>query len=300
MSYNPSEDARRLKDAMRGLGTNDTVLIDIIGHRDRAQRQMIVAEYNRAGYGDLLKDLESETSGKYRSVLLKLMMPRDEMLAELLFEATEGAGTNSGVLIDIMTQFPYEIAAAAACFERKYKKTLEAVIKSETTSHYQEALLALLNTPRPSPKSIDIMRAENSAEAFYRAGEGRIGTNEHNFITLLATNSFEQLTLIDDCYRRKHQKSMEQAIKLETSGHFRDTLLACITPSDKYFAARVKEAVEGSGTNDLSLITAFVANERPQLQRVAAAFQSMFSVSMAKRVSDDVSGDYKRILMALL
>jgi len=298
--YNPAEDARRLKDAMKGLGTNDTVLIDIIGHRNRAQRQMITAEYSRTGYGDLLKDLESETSGKYRSVLLKLMMPRDEMLAQLLFEATDGAGTNSGVLIDIITQFPYEIAAAATCFERKYKKSLESVIRSETSGHYQDTLLALLNTNRPPANSVDVMRAENSADAFYRAGEGRIGTNERSFITLLASNSFEQLVLIDDCYRRKHQKGMEEAIKSETSGHFRDTLLACMTPADKYFANRIKEAVEGAGTNDLSLIAAFVANERPQLQRIATAFQSMFSVSMAKCVSDDISGDYKRILMALL
>jgi len=298
--YNPIEDARRLKEAMRGLGTNDSVLIDIIGHRSRPQRQMIVAEYGRAGYGDLLKDLHSETSGNYRSVLLKLMMPRDEMLADLLYEATSGAGTNDGVLIDIMTQFPYEIAAASACFERKYKKPLESVIKSETSGHYEDILVALLNTARPPPNVVDPVRAKNSAETFYRAGEGRLGTNERDYITVVTTNSYEQLRLINDCYRAGHKKGMEEAIKSETSGHFRDAMLACITPPDKYFASRIHEAVEGAGTNDLSLVTAFVANERPQLQFIATTYQTMFSKSMAKRVADDVSGDYKRILMALL
>jgi len=300
LGYNPSEDARRLKDAMRGLGTNDSVLIDIIGHRDRPQRLMIVQEYNRTMGSDLLKDLESETSGNYRKVLLKLMKPRDEMLAELLHEALDRAGTNDGVLIDIMTQFPYELAATAAAYQRLYGKSLESDIKSDTTGSYEDALVALLNTARPPPGVIDPVRAATDAEAFYRAGEGRLGTNERTYITLIASNSPEQLYLMDQEYQKSHSKGMEHAIKSETSGRFRDTLLACITRPDKYFATRIKEAVEGAGTNDLSLITAFVANERPHLQMIATAFSAQYGVTMAKRVSDDVSGDYKRILMALL
>jgi len=298
--YNPAEDARRLREAMRGIGTNDTVLIDIIAHRDRMQRQMIVAEYKRSIDRDLLKDLESETSGHYKSVVLKLMKPRDEMLAEILNEATSGAGTNDGVVIDIITQFPYDLPAVAACFQRLYGKSLESVLKSETSGSYEDALVALLNTPRPLPNMIDPARAASDAESFYRAGEGRLGTNERAYINLIAGNSREQLFLMDQNYRKSHPKGMEHAIQSETSGHFRDTLLACITSPDKYFAARIKDAVEGAGTNDLSLITAFVANDRPQLQMIATAYQNLYGTSMAKRVADDVSGDYKKILLALL
>jgi len=299
-TYNPADDARRLKEAMRGLGTNDSVLIDIIGHRDRVQRLMIVEEYRRSMGGDLLKDLESETSGNYRKVLLKLMMPREQMLAELIHEALAGAGTNDGVVMDIMTQFPYELPAVAAAYKAKYKKSLESDIKGDTTGNYEDILVALLNTPRPPPGVVDPTRAATDADAFYRAGEGRLGTNERTYINIIVSNSREQLLLMDENYRRLHSKGMEHAIKSETSGHFRDTLLACITPFDKYFATRVKDAVEGAGTNDLSLVTIFCANERPQLQMIAAAYQKLYGKTMAKRVAEDVSGDYKRILMALL
>jgi hypothetical protein len=298
--FNPVEDARRLRDAMRGIGTRDSVLIDIIGHRTREQRLMIAAEYRRTICRDLLKDLESETSGNYRSILLKLMKPRDECIAEILYEAMKGAGTNDGVLIDIMTQFPYELQAVAAAYQRKYGKSLESAIKSETSGNYEKILVTLLNTPRPPPNSIDPARAMTDAETFYRAGEGRLGTDERTYMTIVAMNCREQLLLIDQNYRRTHPKGMEHAIKSETSGRFRDTMLACITPPDIYFAQRVKEAVDGAGTNDLSIICAFVANERPHLQMIARAYQSRYGKSMAKRVSDDVSGDYKRILMALL
>jgi hypothetical protein len=285
---------------MRGIGTRDSVLIEILSHRDRAQRVMIAAEYRRTQSRDLLKDLESETSGNYRRILLKLMKPRDEMLAELLFEAMQGAGTNDGVLIDIMTQFPYEIQAAAAAYRRKYGKSLESAIKSETSGNYEKILVTLLNTPRPPPNAVDPARAMTDAETFYRAGEGRLGTDERTYMTIVAQNSREQLLLIDQNYRRTHPKGMEHAIKSETSGRFRDTMLACITPPDLYFATRVKEAVDGAGTNDLTLITAFVANERAQLQMIARAYQARYGKPMSKRVADDVSGDYKRILMALL
>jgi len=298
--YNPAEDARRLKDAMAGLGTNDSVLIDIVAHRNREQRMMIVHEYGRTVGGDLLKDIASDTSGNYRSVLLKLMKPRDEMLAELLYEATHGAGTNDGVVIDIMTQFPYELPAVSAAFQRMYKKSLESALKSDTSGSYEDALVTLLNTARPPANVVDPVRAATAAEAFYRAGEGRLGTNERDYINIISSNSLAQLKLINENYCKAHPKGMIHAIQSETSGHFRDLLLACLTDPDQYFAARVHDAVEGAGTNDLSLITAFVANERTQLQMVATAFQSRYGLSMAKRVTDDVSGDYKRILMALL
>jgi len=300
MGYNPAEDARRLREAMRGIGTNDSVLIDIIGHRTREQRMMIVAEYRRTVSRDLLKYLESETSGNYRRVLLLLMKPRDEMLADLLNQAMKGAGTNDPVLIDIMTQFPYEIQGAAAAYHRIYGKSLESVIKSETSGNYEKLLCAFLNCPRPPPGMVDPGRAMTDAETFYRAGEGRLGTDERTYITIISSNSPEQLQLIDQNYRRTHSKGMEHAIKSETSGNFRDAMLACITMPDQYFAGRIKDAVDGAGTRDLDLITAFVANERPQLQMIAQAYQRRYGKSMAKRVSDDVSGDYKKILMALL
>jgi len=298
--YNPSEDARRLKEAMRGVGTRDNVLIDIIAHRDRQQRMMIVADYKQTLGGDVLKDLESDTSGNYRHVLLWLMKPRDQMLAEIVHEAMSGAGTNDGVLIDIMTQFPYELPQVAAAYHAKYGKSLESAIKSETSGSFEDFLVTLLNTPRPPPGVVDPARAATDAEAFYRAGEGRLGTNERTYMTIIASNSREQLSLIDENYRRAHSKGLIDAIKSETSGHFRDALTACITLPDVYFAHRVKEAVERAGTNDLALMTAFVANERPQLQMIATAYQNLFGTTMAKRVCGDVSGDYEKILMALL
>jgi len=298
--YNPSEDARRLKEAMRGLGTRDSVLIDIIGHRNRLQRLLIIHNYKTVLGGDLLKDIESDTSGNYRRVLLMLMMPRPDMLAELLHEALSGAGTNDGVLIDIMTQFPYELPGVAAVYETKYGKSLESAIKADTSGSFEEVLITLLNTPRPPPEVIDPVRAATDAEAFYRAGEGRLGTNERAYMTLIASNSRAQLLLMDENYRRSHTKSMAEAIKSETSGHFRDTLLACITPPDQYFAKRIKEAVDGAGTNDLTLVTAFVANDRPELQMIATAYQNLYSTTLAKRVCGDVSGNYEKILMALL
>jgi len=300
ITCNPAEDARRLREAMRGLGTNDSVLIDIIGHRTREERMLIVSEYSRTIGRDLLRDLESETSGNYRRCLLLLMKPRPDMLADLLHEAMAGAGTNDKVLIDILTQFPYELPAVRDAYQRRYGKSLDSAICSETSGNYEKFLCALLSTPRPLPTMCDPSRAMTDAETFYRAGEGRLGTDERTYITIMASNCREQLQLIDQNYRRSHPKGMEHAIKSETSGNFRDAMLACITPPDLYWATRVKDAVDGAGTRDLDLITAFVANERPQLQMIAQAYQRRYGKAMSKRVADDVSGDYRRILMALL
>jgi len=299
-AYNPVDDAQRLRSAMKGLGTDDSTLIDIIGHRTREQRMMIVSAYASVVGRDLLKDLESETSGNYRRVLLKLMKPRDEVLAEFLHEAMAGAGTRDKLLIDLMTQFPYELPVVAATYQRKYGKSLDSAIKSETSGNYEKMLCALLNIPRPLPNMVDPVRAASDAEVFYRAGEGRLGTDESTYINMLASNCYPQLMLIDQAYRRSHPKGMVHAVKSETSGHFEDTMVALLTAPDVYYANRIKECVDGIGTADTELIAAFTCNERPQLQMIERAYQSIYGKSMAQRVADDVSGDYKRILLALL
>jgi len=296
----PADDARRLREAMKGIGTNDSVLIDIIGHRSREQRMMIVAEYKNVIGRDLLKDLEAETSGHYREVLLYLMKPRAEVLADLLHRSMAGAGTNDALLIDLLTQFPYELPAAAATYQAMFKKGLEAAVRDDTSGNLEKLLCNLIIHPRPAPHVADAARASADAEILYRAGEGKIGTDESAFINVMSTNSYQQLALIDQAYRTSHKKGLELAIKSETSGKFRDALVALVTPPDMYFARRIKESIEGAGTKDIDLIACFVCNERPQLQMISQAYERLYGTPMAKAVGSDISGDYKKILMALL
>lgn len=68
-----SDDATKLYKAMKGFGTNEAAIIDVLCHRTSSQRQEILLAY-KAGYGkDLLQNLKSECSGKFEDLLVALM-----------------------------------------------------------------------------------------------------------------------------------------------------------------------------------------------------------------------------------
>ena len=54
-NFNPDGDCQALSQAMRGAGTNERALIDIIVNRSNSQRQQIKAHY-RASFGHVRMD----------------------------------------------------------------------------------------------------------------------------------------------------------------------------------------------------------------------------------------------------
>ena len=100
--FNANEDAGRLYKAMKGLGTDEATLIDVLCHRTWRQREEITVAY-KASYGkDLLRNIQSETSGDFCDVLLALLKRPMVLEAENLRHAIAGFGTNEDLLIDII------------------------------------------------------------------------------------------------------------------------------------------------------------------------------------------------------
>ncbi|XP_021753034.1 annexin D5-like isoform X2 [Chenopodium quinoa] len=68
--------AKVLREAMKGLGTDDTTLIRVIVTRVELDMQYIKAEYEKKYKKSLVDAVHSETSGDYRSFLLALLGPK--------------------------------------------------------------------------------------------------------------------------------------------------------------------------------------------------------------------------------
>jgi len=68
---NPIEyDADELRKAMKGIGTNENTLIEIIASRPPGILRQIIAKLNEKYKRDLEKDVKSETSGSLRKLLI--------------------------------------------------------------------------------------------------------------------------------------------------------------------------------------------------------------------------------------
>lgn len=100
--FNPSEDAQKLQKAMKGIGTDEKVLIEVLCQRTARQRQEIVKAF-KSEYGkELIKRIESETSKEFENILVALLKTPGEMEAENLRDSVSGIGTNEDNLIEIV------------------------------------------------------------------------------------------------------------------------------------------------------------------------------------------------------
>ena len=301
-SFNPNVDVDRLYRAMKGIGTNDSELVDILGTRTRRER-VVIADLYRQKYGiELAQAIRSETSGDYRDLLLMLLKPLDVLLAELAHDAVHGAGTKDLQLIDIITQFVGpEMDMMKEAYLRLYGKPLNKDIEGDTMGSYRKVLLRCVENRRtPIGVVRDVVSAQVDAVRFYKAGEGRLGTNEEFYIDALTMYSAEYIQLMSSQYKKSYGSTIIGAIESETSGHFRDALIALASPRQFHFARRVRNAIKGVGTKDKLLIYIFAILDRPFLKATAACFATMYKEQMTSAISGDTSGNYKKLLLALM
>lgn len=204
---------------MKGFGTDEQAIIDILTARSNAQRQEI-AKYFLSEYGrDLIEDLKSELGGKFEDVIVALMYPPITYLCKQIHKAMSGAGTNETALVEILcTKTNAEIKQIVTAYEDLYERPLAEHMCSETSGHFRRLLTLIVTGVRDESGIVDPALAREQAEKLFAAGESKLGTDEEVFNRIMAHASFEQLRLIFDEYKQVSGKSIEQAIKHEMSG----------------------------------------------------------------------------------
>ncbi|XP_048042598.1 annexin A6-like [Megalobrama amblycephala] len=234
----PEYDAFEIKRAMKGLGTKEAVLSEILGTRSNKEITAMKTSFKEV-YGELLEeDLKSEISGHLETVLLALCKATrsedyniDDGLAKsdakALFEAGENrVGTVCSVLIDVLTSR----SEAQLCKIFKYygqysKQGLAKALESELHGNLEDCLMTLVKSAWNKPALF--------AEKLHLAMKG-IGTNTDTLTRIIVSRSEIDLLKIIQEYKRMYGKTLQEAILKETSGDYEKILLAlCGTQSRK-------------------------------------------------------------------
>lgn len=87
---------------MKGLGTDEKAVIDVLARRSISQRLDIVRQFKTLYGLDLINELDSEISGNFFKVCRALCLEPEVYDAEELREAVEGIGTDEDCLIEII------------------------------------------------------------------------------------------------------------------------------------------------------------------------------------------------------
>ena len=296
-------DAEELRKAMEGFGTDEAALIKIVANRTNSQRQQIKSAY-KATYGrDLIQDLKKELSGKFEDAMVALFEDPIEYDCNSLYKAMKGAGTDEDTLIEIIISRPPPVLKQIiARYKQLFNKDLEAHVKSETSGTLQKVLISVLQCQRSMDARVDQNQAAKIAKEIYDAGEAKLGTDESVFNKYFVSLSPQQLAAVAQQYHKLSGHTILQAIDKEFSGKskkaFRTIVYALISPSE-YFATRVQEAIKGFGTNDKLLIRILITRDEIDMPAIKQYFKQLYGKDMVKAVEDDISGDYKKLMVEL-
>ncbi|KAF7993830.1 hypothetical protein HCN44_011099 [Aphidius gifuensis] len=272
--FNPEEDAQLLRTAMKGFGTDEQAILDVLSKRGIVQRLEIADKFKTMFGKDLVSDLKSELGGNFEKAIIALMTPLPEYFAKEL---------NNAMSV--------------------YGNELEEDLKGDTSGHFKRLLVSLSCASRNEDPNIDVAAAVEDAERLFQAGEGQWGTEESTFNQILITKSFPQLRRIFQEYEKISGKSLEEAIEREFSGALEKGYLAvvkCARDKTAYFAERLHDSMAGIGSDDATLIRIIVTRSEIDLGDIKDAYENMYGKSLAGDIDSEVAAAMKKLLISML
>ncbi|XP_071379507.1 annexin A4-like isoform X1 [Centroberyx affinis] len=299
----PLRDVEVLRKAMKGFGTDENAIIELLGSRTSKQRVPMVAAYKTTYGKDLKHDLKSELTGNFENLVLAMLMKPSHFDASELREAIKGAGTDEACLIEILaSRSNAEIHEINQIYKSEYGKTLEDAIINDTSGHFRRLLVSLCQGNRDERDTVDIALAKQDAQKLYAAGENKVGTDESQFNAILCARSKPHLRAVFHEYQQMCGRDIEKSICREMSGNVESGMVAvvkCIRNTPGYFAERLHKAMQGAGTKDRTLIRIMVSRSEIDMLDIRQEYVKTYGKSLYTHISGDTSGDYKKLLLKL-
>jgi len=229
----PEYDAFCLYKAMKGLGTSEGVLIEIIGTRTNEQLRAIKDVFEREYKGTLEKWIIGDTSGNFKNLLIALLQcdrsmnpnPDPNMCqadANALYQAGEGRwGTDEPTFIRIFSKrSAAEIAMINDIYTRQRGKGLLKAIDKEFSGDIKKLLQTVVGGLL-DPAGYFATRIREAVKG--------LGTNDSKLVRVIVSRSEIDLGLIKQAYQRLYGRDMLHDVRDDTSGYYRDILSGLIS-----------------------------------------------------------------------
>ncbi|XP_072016490.1 annexin A11-like [Amphiura filiformis] len=301
--FDKDADTVALRKAMKGLGTDEKAIIDVLAARSSAQRQELILQFKTAYGRDLISDLKSELSGHFEDAILALMSPPELYDAKCLKKAMKGLGTDESAIIEVLcTRNNKQIHMIRDRYKKEFKHDLEKDLKDETSGNFKRILIGISQGGRDEGPA-DASRAAADAQTLYKAGEGKLGTDESEFQRILVAKSAAHLRMVFDEYEKVSKKSIEKAIKSEMSRDLENaylTIVGFFRNPVEFYADLLQKAMVGVGTDEDRLIRIIVSRSEWDLELIKSTYMHKYKRTLVDAVKSEVSGDFRKLLIALI
>ncbi|KAJ6748944.1 ANNEXIN [Salix purpurea] len=141
----PIDDARHLHRAFKGFRSDKSAVINILAHRDAAQRALIQCEYRALYAEDLPKRLSSELSGNLETALLLWMHDPPGRDAMIVRQAIRKDSLNLETATEVIcSRTPSQIQEFKYHYYAKYGVHLEHDIELRASGDHKKVRLCFL------------------------------------------------------------------------------------------------------------------------------------------------------------
>lgn len=221
--------------------------------------------------------------------------------AEVLRKAMKGFGTDEQAIIDCLgSRSNKQRQQILLSFKTAYGKDLIKDLKSELSGNFEKTILALMKTP----VLLDVYEIKEAIKG--------AGTDEACLIEILASRSNEHIRELNRAYKTEFKKTLEEAIRSDTSGHFQRLLISLSqgnrdesTNVDMSLVQRDVQELYAAGENrlgtDESKFNAILCSRsRAHLVAVFNDYQRMTGRDIEKSICREMSGDLEQGMLAVV
>jgi hypothetical protein len=224
----PVYDAKCLYKAMKGLGTDEDTLIEIICTRPNFVLKQIKEEFKKLYNKELEKWVEKETSGDLKKILISLLQcnrsenprPNEEeckKTAEEIFKNGEGRlGTDETLFRKVFAiSSPAELYSINKHYIDLTTRGLKAAVEKEFSGDIKKALQTILDGI--------ICPSEYFANRVNKAVKG-LGTNDKMLVRVLVSREEIDIPQMRIHYKTIGNKEMVDDVVDDTSGMYQKIL----------------------------------------------------------------------------
>ena len=222
-------DADCIKKAVKGLGTDEDTIIEILGTRPSWFIKKIKEKYLEKYKVELEKDIIDDTSGSFKKLLVALIacgrksnkVPDVNECEKIAQELSQNSGKNQDVFIKYFSNSsPHELLQIARSYHKLTNNLLSKAIDKEFSGDFQKLLSTILYS--------NISPSEYFAYRIFKAIDG-IGTNNKSLIRIVIGRSDIDIPIIKQYYKQLYNKDMVEDIKGDISGDYKKLIEALLT-----------------------------------------------------------------------
>lgn len=230
-------DVQNVHNAIKGIGTKESMLNDVLVGRTNADmhaiKQAYYSEYHKTMESDVRGDLSLKTEKLFDMLMAanraeesSPIIPQTlEKDAADLYAATIGrtVGADQIIVCNILTsRSDGQIRAICQQFEQRYRQSLEKALEKKFDNHMEDALVLLVR------RACD--RAMADAVQLEEAMAG-LGTKDQLLVQRVVRVHWNRTHMdqVKRAYQHRYKKDLIARVRGETSGDYQRLMVACLT-----------------------------------------------------------------------